>query len=232
MHTIILRLTILLFVLSSVNFTALAIDIEKGIYEREGTSRSGIRIYLDVPADEVKDAFDDFLKKNYGFKLKGNGLFANKDELYAEKVEAKKIVEKQFNWYTEIIPAPRGEHQTQMTIFVSLGYDIYLSEENYPESFQKVYRLSIDFLEQYIPEYHKDLIEETSDLVEDLQDDTKDLQKDIDRNTKDIEKLKKEIREMEAERKEKIATLEKQQEKLQTQKEILRKAQQDLRRIN
>lgn len=231
MQHIISKITLLL-VLLSVSFTASAVEIEKGIYERDKTSRSGIRIYLDVPTDEVKDAFENFLKKNYGFKLRGNGLFTNKDELYAEKVKVKEVIDKQINWYTQIIPAPRNDHKSQMTIFVSLGYDIYLSEDNYPEAYQKVYEMSIEFLEQFIPEYHEELIEKTTDIVEDLEDDANDLQKDINQNNKKIEKLREEIRELEAERQEKLAELDRQREALQTQQNKYRNTQRDLRRIN
>lgn len=231
MQYLIKRLSLLLF-LFSLTSSAFAVEIEKGIYDRDKISRPGIRIYLDVETDEVKDAFEDFLKKNYGFRLKGNGLFANKDELYAEKVEVEEIIDKQINWYTQIIPAPRNEHKTQMTIFVSLGYDIYLNEDEYPKAYQKVYDLSVDFLEQFIPEYHEERIEEMADTVEDLEDDTSDLEKDISRNNKEIEKLKEEIREMEAEREEKLAELNRKRETLQAQKDAFRNAKRDLRRIN
>jgi hypothetical protein len=226
-----IKLLFFLF-LSSLVTPLSAVDVQKGIYEREKNSRPGIRIYLNIDVDAVKDAYEGFLRKNYDFKLKGNGLFTNKDELYAKRIMVEEIIDKQLNWYAQIIPAPRNDHKTQMTIFVSLGYDIYLNEQKYPEAFQKVYDLNIDFLEQFVPEYHEEQIEATTDQVKDLEKDTNDLEKDIRKSNKRIEKLKAEIRKMEATREERLAELDQQRERLQNLQEAFRQVRRELRRIN
>ena len=57
---------------------------------------------MEPATKDVRDAFQDFLKKNYDVKLKGDGLFSNKDVLYAEKVKINTISDKNLDFYAKI----------------------------------------------------------------------------------------------------------------------------------
>lgn len=231
MKTTIHKLITLLFILL-LALPIYAVSVETGTYERDDEQRPGIRVYLDVNTDDVRDAFIDYLKDQYDFKLKGNGLFADKDELYAEKVMVKEIINKRINWFTEIIESDRSDSKTRMTIFVNLGYDVYLSEEQYEQSFDKVYQIVTDFMRTYVPNYHEELISETQEVIADLKEDTNDLKEDIQKNQKDIEDLKAEIEEMQGTISENEGKLEQKQKDLAREQQSLRKVKQELAKIN
>jgi hypothetical protein len=212
-------------------FSAQAVSIETGEYERGDEKRPGIRVYLDASPDEVRDAYIDFLKDKYDFKLKGDGLFANKDELYAEEIMVQEIIDKKVNWYAEIIETDNSQEKTRMTIFVNLGYDVYLSEDQYGAAFAKVYAGVTDFVKMYVPEYYEELIEDAKKEIEDLEEDTSDLKNDIEKNHKDIKKLKAEIEEMEATVNENENRLEKMKTDLEREEESFKKAKKEISKI-
>lgn len=222
MKSIINKSTLFLF-LFSFALPTYAVSIETGTYERNEEQRPGIRVYLDVSTDEVRDAFIDYLKDQYDFKLKGDGLFANKEELYAEEVLVKEIIDKRINWYTEIIESDRNSSKTRMTIFVNLGYDVYLSEENYAASYDKVYQIVANFIESYVPNYYNELISETEEAIVDLEEDNSDLKDDIQKNLEDIEKLESEIEEMKT-------TIDKNEDILGQKKSDLKSVQKSLKK--
>lgn len=227
MKSIINKLTLFLL-LFSFALPTYAVSIETGIYERNEEQRPGIRVYLDVRTDDVRDAFIDYLKDQYDFKLKGDGLFANKEELYAEEVLVKEIIDKRINWYTEIIESDRNSSKTRMTIFVNLGYDIYLSEENYKGAYDKVYQIATSFIESYVPNYYNELISETKETIVDLEEDTNNLKDDIQKNLKDIEKLEAEIEEMKTTITENEDVLVQKKNDLKSVQKSLRKAKKEI----
>lgn len=231
MRTIFKLLSLLIIFISSFS-PAFSVDIEKGFYQRDQEERPGIRIYLEAETDAVKDAFVDFLKKNYDFKLKGNGWFANKEELYAKKVIVQKIIDKQMDFFAEIIPVSQGASQTQITLFASLGYDIYLNEQDYPAAYQDLYNLGVAFLENFIPDYFKEHISTAKKDIKKLEKTTQSLSKDIDQNEKDIKKMYQEIQDMQAALEEKNAQLENLKVLLEEKERTFQDAKRDLSRIN
>ncbi|GAB5553554.1 MAG: hypothetical protein Sapg2KO_31450 [Saprospiraceae bacterium] len=230
MKSILHKLSTFIFLLL-LSLPTYALSIETGTYERDDEQRPGIRVYLDVNADEVRDAFIDYLKDKYDFKLKGDGLFANKDELYAEEILIQEIIDKRINWYTEIIESDRSSSKTRMTIFVNLGYDIYLSEGKYEASFDKVYDMVAAFVASYVPSYYNELISDTKEAITDLEEATNDLKKDIEKNQKDIEDLKSEIEEMETNISENEDQLKQKKKDLMRNQKSLQKAKKEISEI-
>lgn len=134
--------------------------IDQGYYTRDGEQRPGIRVMIDNKPDDVKKAFEKFMRKNYKLKLKGTGLFTNKDELYAERVIVKEIINKNINFYAEIIEAEGEEERAKMTIFASLGYDVYIGDSNYEDEFDILVGIVNEFVADYVPEMYEDRIKD------------------------------------------------------------------------
>ncbi len=205
--------------------------IDQGYYARDGEQRPGIRVMIDNTPDDIKKAFEKFMRKNYRLKLKGTGLFTNKDELYAERVMVKKIINKNINFYVKVIEAEAGEERAKMTIFASLGYDVYIGDSNYEEEFDILVGIVNEFVADYVPEMYEDRIKDMEKKVDDLQDDTKDLEKDIKKGEKELEKLEEDIMEIKEELIMKKETLSAEKAMLIKQRAAFANAQSILARI-
>jgi uncharacterized coiled-coil protein SlyX len=150
------------------------------------STRPCIALTIDPEPKELKKAWVKFLKKEYSIKLKEKGFFGSSDILCAEEVQIDELILKQMDFYTQIVEVDNG---SEMKIFASLGYDIYLNETDYPAEFKMLSNMFVSFLKQYLPVYYEE---------------------DIKRQTQNVKKLKKEINSLEANMKrdtEKIAEL-------------------------
>lgn len=179
------------FILNSIGSFGQTID--EGDYKRDKKDRPGIQATLPVKVDQVRKAFEDYLDDEYDINLKGDGMFSSKDELYAEEVEAKRISDKRFNLYAQIIEHPELEDQTQITLFGALGLDVYFNKEDYSKSFDALRMMLSSFIKSYTPKAFEATIAKTNNQLEKLAEDIKDLNEDIEDNNEKIEKLKKEI---------------------------------------
>ncbi len=216
------NILILIFLLSTLPLYAL--KIETGLFQRDGQERPGIKLTMDIPVKQVKKAFQDYLKDNYDIKLKGMGLFTNKDELYAEEVVIKPMIDKNLNFYAQIIENNSDAGKTSMTIFAALGYDIYISDRNYPDDFSAMMDIAVGFANNYIPSYYEGQIKVSEEKQSDLKGSIKDLEKSIANNEKDIEKLREEITNMQQELEENRSQLTDAELQLQTRRNQLKEA--------
>jgi hypothetical protein len=153
-----------------------------------------IEVFIEPNPDEVKDAWEDFIKDNYDVKMKGNGLFTNKDVLRAEQVKFDVVSNKEMDFYTRIV---EDDNQTKMCVFGSFGYDIPVSKKEYPNEFEAMEAVTKRFLKDYLPVYYKEWINQAQDKLTDLEDDRKDMKEKMEKNKKEIEKLTKENKELE-----------------------------------
>jgi hypothetical protein len=150
-------------------------------------------VTLPTDKDPTKEAWNDFLRDAYDLKLKGLGLFANKDFLHAEEVMVESLSDLLLNFYTSFETIESGDRtHTKMSVFISFGYDVYAGPDTYSESFNRVKEIIEEFLLQFLPVYFNEAISENQDRISDLKGDMDDLQKDIAKNEKEIEELKKE----------------------------------------
>lgn len=168
---------------------------EKSTIEHNNSMRSCLLVKLDPEPKTLKNAWIDFLKKEYDFKLNGMGWFSNKDLLHAEEVTIQKLSSKKMDFYTYVV---EDENGSEMKVFASLGYDIYLNEEQYPVEFKAMNEMIVSFLKQYLPEYYNKIINESADRVKSLNREIKSLKEDIKDNNDNIEKLSKEIEKFKA----------------------------------
>lgn len=185
-----LTLFICFMLLISFNMSAQTLVPEKSTIEHNKMMRSCWLVKLDPEPKTLKNAWIDFLKKEYDLKLKGMGWFSNKDLLYAEEVTLQNLSSKKLNFYTYVV---EDENGSEMKVFASLGYDIYLNEEQYPMEFNAMNEMIISFLKQYLPEYYNTIIHESEERVKSLDKEIRSLKKDINDNNDEIEKLSKEI---------------------------------------
>lgn len=162
----------------------------KSTIEHNEQIRACLMVKLDPEPKTLKNAWIDYLDNQYDFKLKGMGLFSNKELLTAEEVSIPKISSKKMNFYTNVVEDGDG---SEMKVFASLGYDIYLNDEKYPAEFNSIKEIMTAFLKQYLPQYYKEVIEESSEKVKGLTEEIKDINDDIKDKEDDIEKLRKEI---------------------------------------
>lgn len=150
-------------------------------------------VQLPTNKDPTKEAWDDFLGDAYDIKLKGLGLFANKDFLSAEEIRVETLSDLSLNFYTSFVTVDSGYSTlTKMAVFLSFGYDVYAGPDTYSESFNRLKEIIEDFLLQFLPGYFNETISENQDRISDLKEEMDDLQKDIAKNEKEIEELKKE----------------------------------------
>lgn len=163
---------------------------EKSTIEHKNIERPCLLVKLDPEPKTLKNAWIDYLKKEYDFKLRGMGWFSNKDLLHAEKVTVQKLSPKKLDFYTYII---EDENGSEMKVFASFGYDIYLNEEQYPVEFRAMNDMIVSFLKEYLPEYYNKIISESAERVKDLNKEISSLKEDINDNNSTIEKLTKEI---------------------------------------
>lgn len=156
-------------------------------------SRTAIQVVMEPPTDDVKKAWEDFMKDKYDIKMKGNGWFSNKDVLFAEEVTISPISTKSLNFYTRIVE--KGDN-TELSTFASLGYDIYLNEKDYLKEFIQLQQLTKDFVDEYLPNYYLAIVEETQSKLNDFEKNRGKLQDNISDNNKKIEKLSEENEKM------------------------------------
>lgn len=193
-----IRLTSFLLII----FTTIQLQSQTMIQPIEATinfddsTRPCIQVNLDPKPKALKNAWRDYLKDNYDFKLKGIGFLTNKDLLSAEEVNIEMISPKAMDFYTHVI---EDENGSVMKVFARHGYDIYISKASSPDEYLALNGIVEGFVRSYLPEYYKDQIEDTEKRIEMLTDQTNDFKDDIVDNLSEIEKLKKETEELEKE---------------------------------
>jgi hypothetical protein len=180
--------------------------------------RPCIQVKLDPEPKTLKEAWKDYLKDNYDFKLKGIGFLRNKDLLSAEEINVAKISSKQIDFYTHI---SEDENGSEMKVFVRFGYDIYLNKEDYPNEYETLTVILKDFLNEYLTKYYQEKVNDTEERIEELEDETTDLKEEIADDTASIKKLKKEIEDLESQVESNNKLLEEANNKLIKRKEKL-----------
>lgn len=206
-----LNLAVGLLCLFGTNVIAQNLSITKNKTEYDGAQRAAIYVKMEPATKDVKAAWKDYLKDQYDVKVEGFGFLSNKDVLKAKKVSIKDISDMEMDLNSKIIS---GEYGTDMMVFASFGYDLYLSPEKYAKEYEAMESLVYDFLGTYLPNHYAGQIEKSQKIVADLADAKSDLAKDIADNKEDIAKMKKEIEELTKENEKMSDELSKTKEKL------------------
>ena len=188
-------ITLLLSALLLTSFTAQSQELipKTGNIVHHDKSRMCLVVILDPEPKTLKKAWKDYLKDNHDVKLDGIGFLANKDMLSEEEVVIKAISSKKMNIYTQVLAA--DDNGSQMKVFGSFGYDIYINQKNYPTEYASLRNIVESFIKEYIPKYYTEIIKDTEDKVKDLRKEDEKLEKDIKKAKKDIQELNKDIKE-------------------------------------
>lgn len=190
---------------------------ENGTIIHNDEVRPCIVVRLDPEPDVLKEAWRDHLNDTFDFKLKGIGFLQNKDLLSAEGVIIKKISKDKMDFYTNIV---ENEIGSEMKVFASFESGNYINQKNLRSEYKALNSIVESFLKTYLPNYYKNMLEETQKNYEDLTEDIADLNEDIVDDSEKIEDLKKEIEDLKDKLETDRETLEKTKE---TQKSIQKK---------
>jgi hypothetical protein len=176
----------------TINIVSTEIEFEKQL-------RPCLSAELDPEPTLVKKQWSKFLDKNYSIDVSGIGWFSNKDILTASDVTLGSVSDKRMNLYTRILETANG---SEMKLFASFGYDFFIGKDNYPAEFEKLKTLMNNFLMQFLTEYYKDKIEETSKAITKNSKEKVSLLKSIEKNKGKIEDAKNEIAKLNAKKSE------------------------------
>lgn len=202
------------------NIKAQEVEPRKGTIEHNDGKRSCLVLNLDPEPKPLKKAWKSFLKDNYDFKIKGIGFLTNKDLLYKEDIVVEDISSKRMDFYTKIVEDEVG---SEMKVFASFGYDIYINEKDTPEEYRILEEILKDFLKSYLPKYYESEVKATKKKIKKLTKNVSGLNKDLSKNKSEIEDLKEEIEELTEEVAEKESLLETTNVKLKERKEKLQR---------
>lgn len=152
------------------------------------TEYPAIEVLIQPGTDEVRDAWEDFLKDKYDVKLRGNGFLANKDVLRAEETNFKAISDKQMDFYSKIVEV---DDMIRIAIFASFGYDIQVNRVNYPTEYYAMENVLKTFLQSYLPKYYQGRISDMQSAIKSLESEREKMEKEEKDNRDEIEKLTK-----------------------------------------
>lgn len=183
-------ITSLVLVISISNLFSQTVDLSSITVKHNKKQRDAILAEIEPAKKTVKKAWKNYLKDNYDLKLKGFGLFTNKDVLYAEDVKLNTLSDKRINFYTKF---EETENTTKMIVFASFGYDIYFSSRGYSSEFSKMRELTSGFLKNYLPKYYQKEIDNTKEIKEELEENIAENKEGISDREEEINKLKEEI---------------------------------------
>jgi len=192
--------TLIATILLATTFSITEVNAQASIQPTNSTinyddaQRPCIKVNLDPEPKTLKSAWRSYLEENYDFKLKGIGFLSNKDLLSAEEIIVEQISSKSMDFFTQVI---EDENGSEMKIFARHGYDIYLSEDNYPSEYEAINEILESFLKYYLPIYYASGIDDTEKRIAELSDESDDLEEEITDDSEKITELKEEIKELE-----------------------------------
>lgn len=148
----------------------------------ENKLRPCLSVVYDANSDFVKSAFKDYCKKQFSVKIKGYGFLSNADVVSAEDVMIITISDKRMNLYNRVIATAEGGSESKL--FISFGYDFFVSKKDFPDAFANMNNLILNFS-------NKMLIDFYSDDIKDMNKKIKKINRDNNSNSRDIKKYSK-----------------------------------------
>ena len=165
--------------------TAQTYKIDTSKITFENAERPCFKVKYDASPKAVKKAWDDYFKKNYDVKVKGIGFLTNKEIITATDISLVPVSDKRMNMYAAVVDAP-GE-RSELSYFMSFGYDFFIGPENYPTEFTAMKKLLNDFSVEFLTDFY---YSEASRMTSEIRG----LEKDISKNNKSIKKNTKKAR--------------------------------------
>lgn len=187
-----IRVLILAFALffGAVVLNAQTLVVNSSQVNFEDKARPSLVADVDSEKDALASAWATFLKKTYKIKLKGFGLFSNKEVFEAKDVTISEMSANRMNFYTKINSISSG---SRISVFASYGYDLFIGPENYPHEYSALNNMLHNFLLKYLDDYYSDRVKTISKNMKSLNDEKAKKTKRIEKNNKKILKLSNEI---------------------------------------
>jgi len=217
--TLILVLTIGCF---HTQLEAQDLTVSDGYTEYDDVKRPAVKVILEPSTKAVKKAWRDWMEDRYDVDVDGFGFLKNKDVLKIEGQRVSAISDKKMDVYARF--DKKGDY-TEMYIFGDYGYDI-LVEPGYEENndYNRMRTMTYNFLNEYLPGFYEEKVEEKEDMVNDLQDDYEDAKNELAENKKEIKELNQKNEELVK----RIATYE---EDILAEKEVLKERREEFKEI-
>lgn len=205
----------MLLIFMSSNTKAQTFQITDTLIMHDDNMVSSVLVSVDPEVKTLKNAWQDYIKSNYDFKLRGRGV------LSAEEVKVQQISSNYLNFYTMI---EESDYGATMKVFASKGYDIQITPNEFPEEYKAIRDIVENFLKQNLPNYYHEMVKDTEERIQELNKDKSNIESDLADERNKLEALKVEIKEREEE-------LLKQEEKLGEAKTKLEMRLEKLERI-
>lgn len=149
---------------------------------------------LDLPIDEARDRYEDYVSDRYDIDVDGNGWLSNKSLLRSEKVTLDELSTNTVDLFAHFESV--DEDETRLTLSAREGYDLFYSANYKPERYSELQDILAAYAQKARHDYHSALLEERRKQREDLIRDKEKLAKDISKNKEDIQKNLEDNREM------------------------------------
>jgi len=220
-------LSCLLLITFQSNAQTLNISNETIIHDSK--ERSAVKVMIAPDTKDVKKKFKDFMDDRYNVDVEGIGFLKNKDVVYTDPTVIAPISNQQMKLYARVV----GENgQTAMYVFGQLGYNNQITPTSNWTEYNGMKDLTVEFLEQILPNYYKDIVDDQKDEVADLKDDRDDMVKKMNKNKEKITELQQENDELEAKIAETEARLEQSVDRLAEKRATLKKVNKKLDKTN
>ncbi|MCS6795104.1 MAG: hypothetical protein RMJ97_08100 [Raineya sp.] len=154
--------------LEKINVDAWAAGVEKGSEE------------------DLKDAFSNYVKKNFGLKAKRNG----KHGLVVPEATLPQVTTRRGDLHVQF---SNDTGRPEMAIAFMMGYDIYLNSRENPQEMERFKEFFTTFLYNYYKEFYEKLIREKEKILKDLRGQIADNERKVKSLQSDIEKTQKKI---------------------------------------
>ena len=160
--------------------------------EMDDRSFTGVSVLLAASPDRVKDALEDWADDTYeiDFDYAGAFPFRDKDLLVAEDANAPLVSTNPVTLRAKIVEEGEG---SRMTLFGTFGEDVgILPTGTYANEYLGLRAFADEFLEDFVPEYYRERVENVNASIEDLNEDIADFRDEIADNEEKIEELRRE----------------------------------------
>ena len=128
----------------------------------EDQLQDAVKLEVDIPMAYLKDAFNDFIKRELNVDLKGYGFLTRKDEVYTEMEVLPMISPKPI----KIIGLFEGNTgHSILSLFGQQENENFMTQITDSLAFSSLLRLSDDFLQQYVPIYYDGLVVEANERL-------------------------------------------------------------------
>ncbi len=195
----------------AINARSQVYSIKDGSFVNNDMARPCITVEFEPDAKEAGDEWKNFLKKKYDLKLKSD----KKDDLIAEACVFPAISSRTMDLITRF-EKNKETNTTKMHVFVSFGYDMYVSKNEHPTEYNALMGIVKEFSVEFLRKHYSDKLK---DMNDDLLQTEKEKEKTI-KNNEDlantIEKNKQTIIDLTKQNEEHVVSIENNKKAIET----------------